>query len=81
LERPASGGVKVIDGGEKGGGACAVHAHDYGVEERGCFFQRLVSNVYVGLKGTIMHAYLDDLAVGSDTPMLEEYWNVRGTLT
>jgi Reverse transcriptase (RNA-dependent DNA polymerase) len=33
-----------------------------------CFFQRLLNNVYVGLKGTIMQAYLNDLAVGSDTP-------------
>jgi hypothetical protein len=29
----------------------------------GYFFQRLVNNVYVGLKGAIMQAYLDDLAV------------------
>jgi hypothetical protein len=39
-----------------------------GLKNAGCFFQRLVNNVYIGLKGTIMHAYLDDLAVGSDTP-------------
>jgi hypothetical protein len=38
LERPASGGVKVLDGSEKSGGACAVHAHDYGVKERRTFF-------------------------------------------
>jgi Reverse transcriptase (RNA-dependent DNA polymerase) len=37
------------------------------LKNTGCFFQRLVNNVYVGLKGTIMQAYLDDLAVGSDT--------------
>jgi hypothetical protein len=56
-----------------------------GLKNAGCFFQRLVNNVYVGLKGIVMQAYLDDLAVGSDTPrtswMFEEYWNVRGTLT
>jgi Reverse transcriptase (RNA-dependent DNA polymerase) len=39
-----------------------------GLKNTGCFFQRLVNNVYVGLKGTIMQAYLDDLAVGSNTP-------------
>jgi hypothetical protein len=56
-----------------------------GLKNAGCFLQRLVNNVYVGLKGTIMKAYLDDLAVESDTPsstswMFEEYWNVRGIL-
>jgi Reverse transcriptase (RNA-dependent DNA polymerase) len=39
-----------------------------GLKNAGCFFQRLVNNVCVGLKGTIMQPYLDDLAVGSDTP-------------
>jgi hypothetical protein len=39
-----------------------------GLKNAGCFFQRLVNNMYVGLEGTIMQAYLDDLAVGSDTP-------------
>jgi hypothetical protein len=39
-----------------------------GLKSAGCFFQRLVNNVYVGLKGAIMQAYLDDLAVGSNTP-------------
>jgi Reverse transcriptase (RNA-dependent DNA polymerase) len=39
-----------------------------GLKNAGCFFQRLVNNVYVGLKGTIMQAYFYDLAVGSDTP-------------
>jgi Reverse transcriptase (RNA-dependent DNA polymerase) len=38
-----------------------------GLKNAGCFFQRLVNNVYVGLKGAIVQAYLDDLAVGSDT--------------
>jgi hypothetical protein len=36
-----------------------------GLKNAGCFSQRLVNNVYVGLKGTTMQAYLDDLAVGS----------------
>jgi hypothetical protein len=39
-----------------------------GLKNAGCFFQRLVNNVCVGPKGTIMQAYLDYLAVGSDTP-------------
>jgi Reverse transcriptase (RNA-dependent DNA polymerase) len=39
-----------------------------GLKNVGCFFLRLVNNVYVGLKGAIMQAYLDYLAVGSDTP-------------
>jgi Reverse transcriptase (RNA-dependent DNA polymerase) len=39
-----------------------------GLKDAGCLFQRLVNNVYVGLKGAIMKAYLDNLAVGSDTP-------------
>jgi hypothetical protein len=38
------------------------------LKNAGRFFQRLVNGVYVGLKGTIVQAYLDDLAVGSDTP-------------
>jgi Reverse transcriptase (RNA-dependent DNA polymerase) len=39
-----------------------------GLKNAGCFFQCLVNNVYVGQKGAIMQAYLDDLAVRSDTP-------------
>jgi Reverse transcriptase (RNA-dependent DNA polymerase) len=39
-----------------------------GLKNAGCFFQRLVNNVYVELNGTIIQAYLDDMAVGSDTP-------------
>jgi hypothetical protein len=39
-----------------------------GLKNAGCFFRRLVNNVCVGLKGTIMQAYFDDLAVGADTP-------------
>jgi Reverse transcriptase (RNA-dependent DNA polymerase) len=39
-----------------------------GLKNEGCFLQRLVSNVYVGLKSAIMQAYLNDLAVGSATP-------------
>jgi Reverse transcriptase (RNA-dependent DNA polymerase) len=38
------------------------------LKNAGCFSQRLVNIVHVGLNGTIMQAYLDDLAVGSDTP-------------
>jgi Reverse transcriptase (RNA-dependent DNA polymerase) len=34
----------------------------------GDFFQRLVNNVYAGLTGRSKQAYLDDIAVGSDTP-------------
>jgi hypothetical protein len=39
-----------------------------GLKNAGCYFQRLVNDVHVELKGAIMQAYLDDLAVGSDTP-------------
>jgi Reverse transcriptase (RNA-dependent DNA polymerase) len=39
-----------------------------GLKNAGFFFQRLENNVYVGLKGTIMQVYLDDLEVRSDTP-------------
>jgi hypothetical protein len=35
-----------------------------GLKNAGCFFQRLVKNVHVGLKGAIMQSYSDDLAVG-----------------
>jgi hypothetical protein len=39
-----------------------------GLKNAGGFLQRLVNNVYAGLKGRSMQAYLDDIAVGSDTP-------------
>jgi hypothetical protein len=38
-----------------------------GLKNASAFFQRLVNNVYDGLKGEKLQAYLDDLAVGSDT--------------
>jgi hypothetical protein len=39
-----------------------------GLKNASAFFQRLVNHVYEGLKGTKLQAYLDGLAVGSDTP-------------
>jgi Reverse transcriptase (RNA-dependent DNA polymerase) len=39
-----------------------------GLKTASAFFQRLMNHVYEGLKGTKLQAYLDDLAVGSDTP-------------
>jgi hypothetical protein len=36
-----------------------------GLKNAGGFFQRLVNNVYAGLKGRSLQAYLDDIAVGS----------------
>jgi hypothetical protein len=50
-----------------------------GLKNAGCFFQRLVNNVYVGLKVTIMQDYLDNLAVGSGTPK-QHVVDVRGVL-
>jgi hypothetical protein len=39
-----------------------------GLKNAGGFFQRLVNNVYAGLKGRSLQDYLDDISVGSDTP-------------
>jgi Reverse transcriptase (RNA-dependent DNA polymerase)/RNase H-like domain found in reverse transcriptase len=39
-----------------------------GQTDASAFFQRLVNHVHEELKGTKLQAYLDDLAVGSDTP-------------
>jgi Reverse transcriptase (RNA-dependent DNA polymerase) len=39
-----------------------------GLKDASGFVQRLVNHVYEGLKGTKLKVYLDDLAVGSDTP-------------
>jgi hypothetical protein len=39
-----------------------------GLKNASAFFQRLVNHVYDGHKGSKLQAYLDDLAVGSNTP-------------
>jgi Reverse transcriptase (RNA-dependent DNA polymerase) len=39
-----------------------------GLKNASAFFQRFVNHVYDGLKGENLQAYLDDLAVVSDTP-------------
>jgi hypothetical protein len=38
-----------------------------GLKNASAFFQRLVKNVYDGLKGKSLQSYFDDLAVGSDS--------------
>jgi hypothetical protein len=38
-----------------------------GLKNAPAFFQLLFNNVYDGLKGKSLQAYLDDLAVGSET--------------
>jgi hypothetical protein len=57
-----------------------------GLKYASAFFQRLVNHVYDGLKGEKLQAYLDDLAVGSDTPKqhvadVREVWKGRGRQT
>jgi Reverse transcriptase (RNA-dependent DNA polymerase) len=39
-----------------------------GLKNASAHFQRLVNNVYAGLKGVSLQVYLDDIADGSDTP-------------
>jgi Reverse transcriptase (RNA-dependent DNA polymerase) len=39
-----------------------------GLKNASAHFQRLVNKVYAGLKGVSLQVYLDDIAVGSDTP-------------
>jgi Reverse transcriptase (RNA-dependent DNA polymerase) len=50
-----------------------------GLKNAGGFFQRLVNNVYAGLKGRSMQADLDDITAGSDTPA-QHIANVRDML-
>jgi Reverse transcriptase (RNA-dependent DNA polymerase) len=49
-----------------------------GLNNASAYFQRLVNNVYDGVKGKSLQANLDDLAVGSETARLhvKDVWDM-----